>query len=82
METEQKSKVTRLADFSIPMLRKASMIPQTVPNSPIKGVTLPVVARKFIIFSIREISRLEALTRARLMLSRCSGFNPGLLDLV
>ena len=37
------------------------MIPQTVPKRPMKGVTLPVVARKPIIFSIRAISWLDGL---------------------
>src|SRR4030042_5838218 len=61
--------VIRLADRTMPILRKASMMPQTVPKRPMNGVTLPVVARKPIIFSSREISEFEALSRERLMLS-------------
>ena len=54
----------------MPIRMNASMIPQTVPNRPMNGVTLPVVARKPIIFSIRATSALEALVRARLRFSR------------
>ena len=32
------------------------MIPQTVPNSPINGVTTPVIAYNLIIGSIREMA--------------------------
>jgi hypothetical protein len=52
------------------------MMPQTVPRRPMKGETLPVVARKNIIFSRRAISPLEALRRARWRLSVFSPVQP------
>src|SRR4030042_7045858 len=66
--------VIKLADRTMPILRNASMMPQTVPKSPMKGVTLPVVARKPILFSNRETSAFDALVRTRLRLSRRVGF--------
>ena len=50
-----------------PMDRKECMIPQTVPNKPIKGVVLPVVARNSSRYDRRSTSRLVALLRARPM---------------
>ena len=41
----------RLADPLIPIPLNDSIIPQTVPKSPIKGAVLPVVARKDNAFS-------------------------------
>ncbi len=64
--------VTRLADFLTPIPIKESIMPHTVPKRPIKGVTLPVVAKKLIIFSNRATSLLEALMSDLLMLSRLS----------
>ena len=49
--------------------RKAFMIPQTVPKSPINGVVLAVVARKVIDFSSLVISTLVARFIARVTLS-------------
>src|SRR4030043_861977 len=66
--------VIKLADRTMPILRKASMMPQTVPKRPMKGVTLPVVARKPIFFSNRETSAFDALVRTRLRLSRRVAF--------
>src|SRR3990170_8013199 len=42
------------------MPEKAFMIPQTVPNRPMKGVALPVVARKGRYVSMSAISSLDA----------------------
>ncbi len=56
-----------LADPFIPMARKECMMPQTVPNNPMKGVVLPVVAKKSNPADNRVISRLMALFRTRLM---------------
>ncbi len=63
-----------------PMRMKEIMMPQTVPKRPMNGETLPVVARKNIIFSRRETSELEALRRARLRLSVFSPVQPPSLD--
>ncbi len=65
--------VTRLAERTTPMRKKASMIPQTVPKRPMNGVTVPVVARKLIIRSIRAISWLAAFWRARFRVSIRAG---------
>ena len=47
----------RLVFFDSAIDWKEFMIPQTVPNSPTKGETEPIEARKFIPFSRRSISR-------------------------
>src|SRR4030042_3214140 len=47
-----------------PMLIKEVMIPQTVPNRPIKGVVEPVVARKLRYFSSFADSRAPYLLRS------------------
>ena len=59
----------RLAEPLSPIPRKEFMIPQTVPNKPIKGVVLPVVARKGTIRVMRVVSALMARRRARLIFS-------------
>src|SRR4030042_3897702 len=68
--------VARLADRVAPMRKKEIMIPQTVPKRPMNGETLPVAARKNIIFSRRDTSALEALSRARLRLSVLAALQP------
>ena len=59
----------KLADPLIPMLLKASIIPHTVPKSPIKGEVFPVVARKGRAFSNLLDSILTACLNALLTLS-------------
>ncbi len=56
-----------LAEPCTPMDRNECMIPHTVPNSPINGVVLPVVARKSSRRDRRATSRLMALLRTRLI---------------
>ena len=55
----------RLAEPIRPISSKALMIPQTVPNNPMNGVTLAVVARKVTRRSSRVTSPVAARTSAR-----------------
>src|SRR6266478_3245887 len=50
----------RLAEPAAPKPEKASMMPQTVPNRPMNGVTEPVVASQVMPFSTRRISSADA----------------------
>ena len=50
----------RLAEPEVPSPEKASMMPQTVPKRPMKGVTPAVVASQDMPFSTRRISSEEA----------------------
>jgi hypothetical protein len=52
------------------MLRKEFMMPHTVPNSPMKGPALAVVASSGTRFSISVTAVVRARSRARWMLSR------------
>src|SRR5216684_6092608 len=55
----------RLAPVLVPSPRKASMIPQTVPNRPMNGVTAPVIASQGMFRSKRVISSEDAICMAR-----------------
>src|SRR3954469_18711781 len=57
--------VARLVDPDAPILKKASMIPQTVPNNPMKGATLAMVARNVTRFSSLPGSTVDARSSAR-----------------
>ncbi len=57
----------RVADPLTPMLAKASMIPQTVPNSPKNGLIFPVVAKKTSALSSRLISSAPVLSNVILI---------------
>jgi hypothetical protein len=59
----------RVADPRAPIPLKVSMIPQTVPNRPMKGLALPVVARNPRAVSIFVVSELQARFIARSTLS-------------
>jgi hypothetical protein len=61
----------RLADPARPMPSKALMMPTTVPNSPMKGAALPVVARKEKPRSRRSPSRLLDQLTLRASSTRC-----------
>ena len=50
----------RLAEPAVPRPENASMMPQTVPNRPMKGVTPAVVASQDMPFSTRRTSSVEA----------------------
>jgi hypothetical protein len=59
----------RVADPRIPIPRKASMIPHTVPKRPMKGVVEPVVARNPRALSILVCCEVRACRMARLIFS-------------
>ena len=61
--------MAKVADPLAPIPLKVSMMPQTVPKRPIKGLALPVVARKPRVLSNFVLSESRALFRARSILS-------------
>ena len=66
---------SRLVEPEAPMPWKAPMIPNTVPNNPIKGVTAAAVARNVMRRSSLFTSTLEARSSARS--TAASDFNMG-----
>ena len=61
--------IARFVDEVAPMLSNAAMIPQTVPNRPMNGVMLAVVARKV----TRLSSRLTSMEAARISARSSAG---------
>ena len=62
--------VAKSAEPWSPISRKASMIPQTVPKRPMKGVTVAVVAKKVILLSRLSTPSLRRCVTSRSMMSR------------
>src|SRR5208282_5473019 len=60
----------KVAAPAVPRPWKASMIPQTVPNNPINGVTAPVIASHGTLRSRRVISSEDAICMARWIATR------------
>src|ERR1700694_5357221 len=65
----------RLAAPALPRPEEATMMPQTVPKSPINGVTEPVVASQDMPFSTRRTSSADA--SCMLTVTACKLFNLG-----